>query len=610
MQTLKQTLRTLWRDRGFSAIAVAMLALGIGASTAIFSAVNVVLLQSSYEDADRLYVLEQVVPDLADRYPTGELPVNARHFAEWRNACTACSGLGLAAGGGGSNLTGDGAPERIRTLGVTHDLLPTLGVTPALGRTISPEDDEPGAPSVILLTNGFWRRRYNADPAVVGREMVLNSAPVTIIGVLPPDFEPIGGEYLGQFGLLAGQYEGVRPLRLDYSSIRPAGNYNFGGVVRLEEDATPEQATAQMNASIRGFVEEFDREMGVRLRPLNDAVVGGAATGLWMLLAAVGGVLLIVCVNVGNLMFVRVERRGREAAVRRAMGATPLRLALDVVREGFVLALLGGAAGILVAQWAIGGLAAVAPEGTPRLDDIRLDWTALAFAVVVTSTAALLTSLAPALRYRSVRGALVEAQASGTASSSSVRSRSVLVAFETGLSAMLLIAAVLMGSSLFRLLSVDKGFGGGQVLAFDLALPPGTYPAEGGDRGRFQDQLVARLTSQPGISAVGFTTRLPLEGATWVDRMTPFGSTQPDDEQLVANFRFVSEDYWRAMGIRLLEGRYLQVRDREEPRIVISAEAAQQLWPGESALGKSISWDADDDAPYEVVGVVATTPSS
>jgi putative ABC transport system permease protein len=146
MQTLKQTLRTLWRDRGFSAIAVAMLALGIGASTAIFSAVNVVLLQSSYEDADRLYVLEQVVPDLADRYPTGELPVNARHFAEWRNPCTVCSRLGLAAGGGGSNLTGDGVPERIRTLGVTHDLLPTLGVTPALGRTISPEDDEPGAP--------------------------------------------------------------------------------------------------------------------------------------------------------------------------------------------------------------------------------------------------------------------------------------------------------------------------------------------------------------------------------------------------------------------------------------------------------------------------------
>ncbi len=613
MNAILQTLRTLWREKTFSAVAILMLALGIGAMTAIFSVVNAVLLHSSYSDPERLFAIEEVVPQLSAQYPTDAFPVNGHHFDEWRKACSVCSGMGLLQGGGGANLTGEGPPERVRMLGVSHDLLPTLGFAPRLGRPIRPDDDEPDAPEVILLTDAFWRRRFDADPALVGKDIRLNDRPVTVIGILPPSFEIVGGAYLREFDFLNHKYDAVRPLRLRFAAIRPSGNFNFGAVARLKPGATPQQAVDQMNAAISGFSKEFGREMFARLKPLDEAVLGEAATGLWLLLAAVGAVLLIVCVNLSNLMLVRAEGRRREAAVRRALGASSFRLHGQMMREGLVLAFFGGAAGLLVAWWLIEALVLTAPVNTPRLEEVGLDGSTLAFGASIAAAAGLLTSLLPALRFggASVQDTLRETQGTATASVRRARSRNALVAFEVALSAVLLVFAALMGTSFYRLMSVDKGFAAESVLSFDMVLPPQVYRGNE-ERGAFHDRLLARLAAVPGIRDFGLTNKMPLEGSSWLDSLRPEGTNRRLEEQLVANFRFVSSGYWRAMGIPLLAGRLLEPSDRDRGVAVVSEEVARKVWSGENALGKRFLWRPGEEVgdPFEVVGIVADVHAS
>lgn len=604
MYGIRQTLRTLLRERSFALIAILMLALGIGSMTAIFSVVNTVLLESSYPDSERLFVIEEMVPMLAAQYPTDAFPVNGRHFEEWRKACSVCAGMGLLQGGGGANLVGEGPPELLQVLGVSHDLLPTLGVTPRLGRPLSAADDEPGAPDVILLTDAFWRRRFEADPAVVGTDVRLDDRPVTVIGVLPPGFVGVGGAYLHEFGLPNQEYDGVRPLRVRFAAIRPSGNFNYGAVARLKPGATPQQAVDQMNAATSRFSEEFGRDMFARLRPLDEAVLGDVAAGLWLLLAAVGAVLLIVCVNLSNLMLVRAEGRRREAAVRRALGASSLRLHGQMMREGLVLALLGGAAGILVAWWLTEALVLTAPVDTPRLGDVGMDGTTLAFGAAMAVVAGLLMSVLPALRFggTSVQDTLRETQGTATVSVRRVRSRNVLVAFEVALSGVLLVVAALMGTSFYRLMSVEKGFAAENVLSFDLSLPP---QLDDSARGALHDQLLTGLAAVPGVRDFGLTNKIPLEGSTWVDSLRPEGTNLPQEEQLITNYRFVSTGYWRAMGIPLLAGRMIDRADRDRRVAVVSEDVARKVWPGENAVGKRFLGGPSDGDPYEVIGIVA-----
>ena len=607
MHEILQTLRSLWRDKAFTAVSIAMLALGIASTTAIFSVINTVVLRSSYPEPDRLFAIDEVVPDFAAQYPADAFPVNGRHFDEWRKACTVCESFGLLLGrGAGGNLTGEGAPERVTLLSVSHDLLPTLGVQPILGRGFLPSDDEPGGPRVLLLADSFWRSRFQADPAVVGRDILLNGEPRIVIGVLPPSFEVAGGDYLSEFQALHQSYDALAPARIRYSAIRGAGNFNFGAVVRLKAGATPEQAADQMNAAILPFVEQFNTEMYARLRPFDEAVLGNGANALWMLLAGVVGVLLIVCVNVGNLMLVRSERRVREAAVRRSLGATTGRLLRQALREGLVLSLLGGAAGVLGSYWMVEALIAHAPAETPRLNQVRIDGEVLLFSLAITVAAGLLASVLPAFRFSqgALAGGLRESQASATGSTRRVRARVALVVAEVALSATLLIVAGLVGASFFRLLSVDRGFVTENVLSFDLVLPRGDYPYPDGGR-RFQAALLERLEALPGVRSAGLTTKIPLEGSTWVDGMVREGSVQRLEDRMQAEFRFVSSGYWQAMGIPLTSGRLLTQQDRDRKVAVISETAARVVWPGESALGRRFHGGPGSKEPWEVAGVVA-----
>lgn len=587
-------------------MSVLMFALGIGAVTSVFSVLNTVVLRSSYPEADRLFLVDELVPDLAERHVADAFPVNARHFELWREACTACESMGLARSGGGANLTGDGPPERVRMLSVTHDFLPTLGVVPQLGRALLPADDEPDAPRALLLSDAFWRRRFHADPSVVGSEIRLNGELRTIVGVLPGDFEGLAGDYLPEFRLFDRDFDAVTPLRLRYAAVRGAGNYNFGAVVRLRPGATARQATDQMNAAIAPFVEEFNRPMAARLRPLDQTLLGDSSTGLWMLLAAVGGLLAIVCVNVSALLIVRAERRRGEAAVRRALGASVFRLLGQALRESVALSFVGGAAGLLAAYWAVEGIVLLAPADLPRLAQVRVDVVSVGVAFLATLLAGALAAALPALRFARVpiEGALREHQSSSTQSAARSRSRDFLIAGEVALSAILLMTAGLVGAGFFRLLAVDRGFVTENVASFDLVLPPQDYPANDGSRGRFHDALLERLRTTPGVQSVGFTNKIPLEGTTWVDSVRPAGAVQAPEDRLAAEFRFVSADYWRAMGVRLVSGRYLTPEDRDRKTAVLSRAAARKLWPGESAVGRQFHGGPGEKTPWEVVGVV------
>jgi putative ABC transport system permease protein len=596
MQELRQTLRSLWRDKGFTAVAIAMLALGIGATTAIFSVVNSILLKPlPYPDPDRLYLVNEADQELADEYPV--LPVNARHVDDWRRACEACESFGLFQARGGP-LAGDGPPEFLEILRVSHDFLPTLGVAPVLGRGLLPEDDQPGAAPVILLSDALWKRRFGGDPGAIGSTIAIGGESAEIVGVLPPTFRFRIGSIAGAIAPMPPSFDALRPLRTAYSEIRPAGNFNWGAIARLKEQASPEVAVQQMNAAIVAYNQEFSRRTFGKLTPLAEHITAESAPGLWLLLGAVGAVMLIVCVNLSSLLLARAQRREREAAVRRALGAGSSRLFGWALREGLVLGLLGGALGLALAQWAVRALVLLAPADTPRLDEIAVDWTALAMSASVAIGAGLVAALIPAMRLAAapIQHAMRQSQAASSQSASRVRGQNALVVSEVALSSALLVVSALLMTSLFRLMAVDKGFEQEGVLSFEASIA-GTFD----ERRQFHESVLRELRSKPGVVSAALTTWLPLEGPKWIDSVATPGEQRQEDDSHRANFRWVSADYWKTMGMRLVEGEF--PRDGEPAaRVVVSRGLSRMLWSNESGVGKLVRRGNSD--PMEVAAVV------
>jgi len=596
--------RTLWRDRAFSLTAVLLFALGIGATTAMFSIVNGVLLKPlAYPDAERLYSIYEFVPEMAQDYD--RLPVNARHFDEWRRTCSACEGLALFRYDA-PNVSGDGPPIRVDALEVTHDFLPTLGIEPILGRPLSAQDDLPGAEPVVMLTGSFWRRRYGGDLAVLGSRIEVNGRPAEIVGVLPDNFRFEAGNVFQRSSVRGPRtFQMVRPLQIRYDAVGAAGSHNFRALLRLRPDATPEQAMTEMTAALADLVRPYNLTTSVHLVSMMEAVVGSARTGLWMLLAAVAAVLLMVCLNLSNLMLVRAARRARDSAVRLALGAGRLRLSTRALQESLLLALCGGALSWVMAGWAVDALVAWAPPELPRLDEVRLDGRMFAYACGLTALAAGLTALLPAFRSAGASPASVmqSNQSRSSDGRPAARLREALVAAEVALSVVLLVAAGLLGASLFRLTSVDKGFETEGIVSFQILLPRVSYAPE--ERPLFHERLLQELRNVPGVLSAGLTSKLPLEGGDWGDGVaTP--EARDAQAPVVADFRFVSPGYWQASGIRLSEGRFLQPNDRNRAVGLVSEALAQKLWPGESAIGKRFRRNGAADDPFmEVIGVVS-----
>ena len=600
---LRYAIRTLLRERGFASMAVLSLAVGIGANTAIFSVVNGVLLRPlPYLDPGRLYTIREVVPKLAHLYPS--LPVNFSHYYEWRQRCSALESIAIMQGSA-PNLTGVGEPELLDGALVSASVFRVLGVRPQLGRGFLDEEDPEGHNQVAVISDALWKRRFQADPAIVGRKIMLNGRPNVVVGVLPPGFQFPDREGMGP------KTDVFQPLgysKDDFEEL--TGDFNWAAIARLRPGVTPQRALAALNviqADIcRRIPEKID--LHVSMSSLQEDIVGQSRRGLLVLLGAVGAVLLILCGNLANLSLARAAGRARESAIRTALGAGRSQLVRQALTESLVLALAGGAVGIALAAWGVKVLVNAAPLDLPRLSQVSLDGRVLGFALLISIVTGVVFGILPALR--SAAAHPLEALKSGsyttTESRGGARVRGLLVAVEAALSAVLLITAGLLIGSFVRLMHVDKGFDIERVLAVHVKIPSNKY-TEAPQQAAFFDRLLEKARHLPGVLSAGVASALPLQGETWIDLAGTEGDQRPMFERPMVNVRFVSPDYFRMLRIPFHEGRPFDDSQRNRKVVIISQGTARRLWPGRSAMGRHM---LQNETLEEVAGVTADIRST
>ncbi|HEX3157196.1 MAG TPA: ADOP family duplicated permease, partial [Gemmatimonadaceae bacterium] len=603
---VRQAVRALRRAPRFAAAAVLTLALGLGSTTVIFSLVDhVVLRPLPYTDAARLVVVRENVARLRDVYPS--MPANASHFLEWRRGCGACDGM-AAIKPSAVTLTAGGDPQRLGGARVSASLFPLLGVRPALGRAFRTEEDQPGRAQVVVISDALWRRQFGADPSIIGRAITLNNLSFEVVGVLPPTFTLPGGDALGALAGLPHTMDVFRPLALTDGEATSGGEFDYVVLARLRAGATAEQLRAQLDVIQAGFTERAglpDGELRAVIVPLHTQVVGGIGRPLLLLLGAVGAVLLIVCVNLTNLSLARNAGRARESAVRVALGAGRGRLARLALAESLAVALAGGALGLLFAHWGLGVLVALAPETLPRVAEVRLDARVFVAAVLLTALVGVAVGALPAIRAGQANPgeALKAGGRTATSGRAASRRRSLFIAAQVAFSTVLLVGTGLFLTSFMRVMGVEKGFDTQRVLALDVALPRTGYATDE-RREQFFERALAEVTAVPGVATAAAASALPLEGETWVDRIARAEDAGAVDRWPTANLRFVSPDYFTAMGTALRRGRPFAASERERRVVVVSERVARTLWPGQDAVGQRIL-AGNKAVAAEVVGVAA-----
>ena len=599
-QDLRFGARMLRKSPGFTAVAVLTLALGIGATTAIFSVVDGVLLRPlPYPHADRvmhLHESSEAIPDMS---------ISMANFNDWRAQNTTFENMG-AYQNDDVVMSGRGEPERLGLRRITASLLPTLGVQPMLGRGMRPEEDKVGGERVVLLGEGFWERRFGGDPKILGQTLVLDDEPYTVIGVVPGTLH----QSMRRTELFTSLWRfedrwGGEAHRGDHPGINAYG--------RLKPGVTVAQAQDEMKRIAQHLDELYPKTNGkdsVVVGPLLEAVVEDVRTPLLVLLAAVGCVLLIVCVNVANLQLARATERYRGLAVRMALGAGRRRLIRQMLTESLLLSLIGGALGLLLAVWLTTLMAhAVTAAQVPRMDEVRVDRWVLAFSFAVSVLTGMVFGIVPAMQATrtELQDALREDARTSSASGRKLRLRDVLVTVELALALMLLVGAGLMTKSLWKVLQADSGIRPEHALTARFSLPDATYPDDAKKRA-FVNAVVAKLQQLPGVEAAGFKN--PLLGG-WQSAYLAEGKPKPKDgEYPSADFSRVSPDAPKAMGMRLLSGRFFDPHDNETGQRVclVDETFVTRNFEGE-AVGKRIA--IDEPKPGEepkwltIVGVVA-----
>jgi predicted permease len=610
IQDLRFSLRMMLKNKGFTCVAVLTLALGIGANTAIFSVVNALLLRPlPYQNSERLVAIWSHSPGAnieQDWLSPGQ-------YSAIQSQTDVFDEMALAIGGS-VNLAGQGEPQRLGVVYASSTIFPLLGVNPLIGRSFTPEESVPGKHRAVMLGYGLWQRSFGADPNVIGQSITLNSNPHTVVGILPEGFS-LDYEVLRTVAAVE-KIDMLLPLPIDAEMINDQGSENYNVLARLKPDVTLQQAQAQLDVVVTRLQQEHaeiypaNRGFNLSARTLLEQVVGDIRLALLVLLGAVGFVLLIACANVANLMLTRAAVREKEIAIRLALGAGPARLLRQLLTESVVLSLLGGGAGLLIAFLGIDLLRWLNPGNIPRIGEIHMDEQVLIFTFVVSILTGMLFGLAPALRNSrmNLNETLKEGGRSG--SSGRHRLRNLLVISEIALSLVLLTGAGLLIRSFAHVWRVNPGFDAQNLITLRLSVV-GTAYVEEPKREIFCQQLWNRIRQMPGVEAAGSTAILPFtNGASWGNIAIEGHNPAPGEESIMADQRVASTQYFEAMKIPLIRGRYFADQDTKGAMrvAVIDENMARRFWPDEDPVGKRIKRGrVDSENPWmTIVGVVGS----
>jgi putative ABC transport system permease protein len=585
LQDLRYGIRLLLKHPGFTLVAVATLATGIGANTAIFSIVNAVLLRPfPFPQPDRIVMVSEGAGGIVS-YP---------NFADWKDDRDLFTSTSAVRSNESYNFTGGGEPERLQGRLVSAGFLSTLKVQPFLGRDFAADDDRPGAIPTVLLSHAFWNRRFNADPAIVGKPITLNNQSYTVVGILPRDF---------QFDLDA---DVTIPIGLSADRFKARGaDPGITVVARLLPNTTEQQAQAALAVVYARLEHEYPASNSGRrayLTPMHEYFVGSARQPLLILLGSVGLVLLIACANVANLLLVRATTRKREISVRVALGANRWRIIRELLTGSFLLALIGAALGVLLAHWGTAFIASQLPGSIPRLAEADVDLRVLLFTLGASVLTGLLFGLAPALQASRLN--LTDALKNGDRGSAGSRQHlcRALVVCEVTLTLTLLVGAGLLVQSFVRVMQVDPGFRSDNLLTMQVSV---SNP-DGNQVDLFFKQLQENVRQLPGVKSVAVSNGLPLVG---VNHPTYFIKGKPLPENGAEPFAIrytVSPGYFQTMGIELVKGRVFTLQDTPAtpPVAIIDEALAQRTFPNEDPIGKRLSQSRDFSSEYEIVGIV------
>ena len=620
MNDLRYALRQLAKAPGFTVVAVLTLALGIGANTAVFSFINALLVRPlPYQQPSQLVLIWE-------RFATmglERIPVSAPEYLDLEKELQSTTGL-AAFNYRTFNLSGGDVPERISGAIVSPSLFPLLGVEPVKGRTFAREEQRQGHDDIIVISERLWKRRFNSDPMLIGRSLLLNGHSYTVIGIMPAKFEfpiPLFGIQGNQF---AERVDIWKPIAFTPLELKERGWRSYSLIARLRPDVSVAKAQAELDQLISNWIRAYPDNysgggFGARIYPFQDQVVGGMRTGLAILLGAVIFVLLIACANLATMLLARASARERELAIRVALGAGRWRLLRQMLTESVLLAIAGAAAGIILSVWGLEMLKQIGARTVPRLAEVNVDLVVLIVTAVVAVGTGILFGLIPA--FATTKPELTEALKEGGRSSTTGEERNKvrnsLVIAEIALALVLLVGAGLLLKSYTRIQNIDPGFDRRNVLTAEVNLPETKYPQresanyrEGEAMINFWNEALRRVQQLPGVEATGFTTILPLSGSNSdssfsIEGRVP-GKNEPGPDEEI---RIVTPDYFRVLKTSLLRGRFFNESDNgQAPGVVIISDAlAKKYWPNEDALGKRITFSdprKPDPKWLTIVGIV------
>lgn len=601
LKDIRYGIRGLLSRPGFTGIAVLTLALGIGANTAIFSVVNAVLLRPlPFREPDRLVMVWEDA-SFAGFPRNTPAPAN---YADWK-AQNQVFEETAALDERSFNLTGDGEPEKIDAHGVTANFFPMLGIKPALGRALLPEEDKPEANKVVMLNYSLWQQRYGGEASIVGRELLLNGEKHTVVGVMPAGFQFLDSH----IGLWV-------PMAFTSQELSQRGAHYLTVVARMKPGVTLAQANADIHTIQQRIAHDHPDGAGrisAYVMPLRDQLAGDVRRPLLVLLVAVGFVLLIACANIANLLLSRAASRRREIAVRTALGASRVRIVRQLLVESLLLATVGASCGLLFASWSFAFLRRLIPDGLALSTKLNLDLQVLGFTLLVALLTAVVFGLAPAFQAAKIdlNNALKQGGGRTGLNAGGNRLRSAMVVAEVALALVLLVGAGLLIQTFLKLRDQYSGLQPQNVLTLRTVLPTSKYPEES-QRAAFYKQVLERVKSLPGVVSAGYTTTVPLAWKGGTSGFYPEGRTierlKADGLSYDANHRQVSADYLKTMGISLRQGRLFNDRDDQQaiPVVIINETMARQYWPGENAIGKRFKiGDPDEDKPWRMIVGVA-----